>query len=217
MNTLATLVMLAPLLVHAFSTTYLSIRELVSAEVHFEEIEEHENSRHVAKGRLTMCLDRIDLVNGVIPQRELDSQVFIQMHEIGHILGVGSDLFQFYTNPSTGEPYGVRRGDFPCVEEGGGTIDTLPQNVQANSYGEGDRERLFYEVTTPTVTRVVQNKFGCDTITGARLENQPTSGGRIGRCIGVHFDERLFYDDLMGAIANQVPCTVQSSFETQQS
>ena len=63
-----------------------------------------------------MCLDRIDLVNGVIPQRELDSQVFIQMHEIGHILGVGSDLFQFYTNPTTGEPYGVRRGDFPCVE-----------------------------------------------------------------------------------------------------
>jgi hypothetical protein len=50
----------------------------------------------------------------------------------------------------------------------------------------------FYEVVTPTVLRVVHNFFNCPIVTGARLENQPTSGD----CFGDHWEERLSLAEL---------------------
>ena len=47
--------------------------------------------------------------------------------------------------------------------------------------------------------RVVRNHFNCQKMTGARLENQPTSDD----CFGSHFDEMLYYTEIMGAVFSQ--------------
>eukprot|EP00957_Ditylum_brightwellii_P035242 2672707-Ditylum_brightwellii.AAC.1 len=44
---------------------------------------------------------------------------------------------------------------------------------------------------------VVRNHFNCQTLKGAKLENQPTS---IDSCSGSHWDERLFFSEIMGPI-----------------
>ena len=47
------------------------------------------------------------------------------------------------------------------------------------------------------MTQVVRNHFNCQSLTGARLENRPTS---TDSCTGSHWDERLFLSELMGPI-----------------
>lgn len=37
----------------------------------------------------------------------------------------------------------------------------------------------YYEDVTPTVIHVAMNHFNCNTMKGLRLENQPTSNGKI--------------------------------------
>ena len=62
--------------------------------------------------------------------------------------------------------------------------------------GSGNR---YFEIITPTVQRVVRNHFNCQKMKGARLENQPTSQD----CFGSHFDEMLYYTEIMGAVFSQ--------------
>lgn len=121
--------------------------------------------------------------------------------------GVASDFFGFFVNPQTGLPYGfTRRGvgnRFPCVGNTGLIYEILPRNVQAGRYGSGDK--LYYELTTPRATKMAQNFFACERVTGLRLENQPTSGGDFSQCIGGHpVDERLLSDEIMGAVTNEI-------------
>lgn len=44
--------------------------------------------------------------------------------------------------------------------------------------------------------QVARNQFACQSITGARLENQPSNSAD---CFGSHLDERFFLTDLMSA------------------
>ena len=53
----------------------------------------------------------------------------------------------------------------------------------------------YYEVVTTTVVRVARNHFNCSTMSGLRLENQPTSND----CFGDHWEERLAWDSTMSA------------------
>ena len=46
---------------------------------------------------------------------------------------------------------------------------------------------------------MARNHFDCQSMTGARLENQPTSEGYI-TALGCHWDERLYLSELMGPI-----------------
>lgn len=75
-------------------------------------------------------------------------------------------------------------------------VDGCTQNVVTlgcNTLGEGvysDGMRYF-EITTPTVRQVTRNHFGCQTLTGARLENQLTN---LDYCFRSHWDERYFYN-----------------------
>jgi hypothetical protein len=54
----------------------------------------------------------------------------------------------------------------------------------------------YFMVVTPTVRRVVRNHFDCQTMEGARLENQQGTTD----CFGSHWDELQYYTEIMGPV-----------------
>lgn len=123
-------------------------------------------------------------------------------HEFTHILGMTSFDFAYFWDRSTGKPRTSRNsyGKPPyanvlCVD---GTFssseipsqDTLKKVTTSNGY-------VAYEIVTKTVRNVVRNQFDCQTMEGARLENQPTGDGD---CYGSHWDHRLFNNEFMAAV-----------------
>lgn len=128
--------------------------------------------------------------------------VGVAVHEIAHVLGVTSDSLAFFRHPVTGYPLTPRPftlSSITCVSGEEMTYVGMPgSNVMKAGVNKGTGSKYF-EVVTPTVKRVVANQFNCPNITGARLENQPTSND----CFGSHWDERLFYTEIMGAVFSQ--------------
>jgi len=132
--------------------------------------------------------------------------VGVAMHEIGHVLGISSDSLAYFRHPITGQaltPRPFEISTVTCVNGdkiqylGMPSSEVLQERVvsSATTNGGGDKLR-YYEVVTPTVQRVVKNQFNCPTLLGARLENQQDGTD----CFGSHWDERLYYTEIMGAV-----------------
>ena len=142
-------------------------------------------------GNLVICLDDIEVNDGVVSDEEILRQISSQTLEVGKILGLSPSLFQYYRNPATGRAWGSSLKTVTCVD---GTKDTLDvPNILAQGF---DGDDSYFEVVTPTVKQVVRNHFDCQTLRGARLENLPTSFS----CFGESFDERFHFDDDMTSI-----------------
>jgi leishmanolysin-like peptidase len=131
------------------------------------------------------------------------------MHEIGHVLGISSDSLAYFRHPITGQsltPRPFEVSTVTCVNGdkiqylGMPSSEVLQERVvsatTANGGGGGGGKLRYYEVVTPTVQQVVQNQFNCPTLLGARLENQQDGTD----CFGSHWDERLYYTEIMGAV-----------------
>ncbi|KAL1503975.1 hypothetical protein AB1Y20_010391 [Prymnesium parvum] len=56
-------------------------------------------------------------------------------------------------------------------------------------------------MVTPKVASVAKDIFGCDSLVGAELENQPTSSGS---CWGSHWEQRLMGNDVMAATTSHL-------------
>ena len=132
--------------------------------------------------------------------------VGVAMHEIGHVLGISSDSLAYFRHPITGQsltPRPFEISTVTCVNGdkiqylGMPSSEVLQERVvsSATNGGGGDKLR-YYEVVTPTVQQVVKNQFNCPTLLGARLENQQDGTD----CFGSHWDERLYYTEIMGAV-----------------
>jgi leishmanolysin-like peptidase len=121
--------------------------------------------------------------------------LIVAVHELGHILAMDVYLFKFFRDAETGEPLTPRpfqSRSVLCVD--GSSKEMFMPSPQVIKQGVTDRGIIFYEVTTPRVAAVARNHFDCQTLDGARLENQ-----RVGsQCFGSHWDERLFWTELMG-------------------
>lgn len=128
--------------------------------------------------------------------------VGVAVHELGHVLGVTSDSLAFFRHPLTGHPLTRRPFEVTTVTCVNGQTTPYfgmpgPATMQEGRHeGTGSR---YFEIVTPTVRRVVRNHFNCQKMTGAKLENQPTSSD----CFGSHFDEMLYYTEIMGAVFSQ--------------
>ena len=130
----------------------------------------------------------------------------ILSHELLHVMVVSEYLFPFFRNPITG--YGMVSNPsiaqrINCVN-GKDPINfysfspaTLAYRTETVKYNFSREQRGYYEITSPTVRQVVRNQFDCQSLTGARLENQPTNPNS---CIGSHFDERFFQYNIMSAL-----------------
>ncbi len=126
-------------------------------------------------------------------------------HELIHTLVLSEFLFPFFRSATDGSrfisnPNIAQR--IPCVKGNYIQFFTLSSKVvkyktENVKYSDGYVNRGYYEIVLPTVRQVVRNQFNCQSMTGARLENQPTNAHA---CLGSHFDERFFQYHTMSAL-----------------
>ncbi len=154
-------------------------------------------------GLINVCLNAIQ---GLQRMEDVND---VMSHEILHVLILNSELFKYYRNGVDGTPLTTRnwRGKFnagtvQCVDgqyrPGYPTCkNTIAVREEEVSMNGNTEKRPYYEITLPTVRQVVRNQFNCQSLTGARLENQPTNPND---CTGSHFDERFFFSNVMSAM-----------------
>ncbi len=130
----------------------------------------------------------------------------ILAHELLHVLAVSEYLFPFYRNPVNGKAMTANPNVAQTIKCVNGkdpmnfytfSSNTMQYRTESVKYNYGRERRGYYEITAPTVRQVVRNQFNCQSMTGARLENQPTNPYS---CIGSHFDERFFQYNIMSAM-----------------
>lgn len=132
-------------------------------------------------------------------------------HELLHTLVMSEYLIPFFRSAIDGSrfisnPYIAKQ--IPCVNGNDNAAEkyndfykisskVLQYKTENIKYSDGYVKRGYYEIVLPTVRQVVRNQFNCQSMTGARLENQPTNPHS---CIGSHFDERFFQYHTMSAL-----------------
>ena len=139
----------------------------------------------------------------------------VMSHELVHVMGMNSELFKYYRDAVTGAPLTPRKSTFlgrdagfpitenvKCVNDQPNRAmqmpcdNTIRYKEEKVNYGTEVVKRGYYEIVTPTVAQVARNHFDCQSLEGARLENQPTSED----CLGSHFDERTWFTEFMSAV-----------------
>lgn len=121
-----------------------------------------------------------------------------------HVLGINSDMMKYYRDANTGEPLTPRPFTFldadspsseplldsvSCAPDGATpdpqrpivlpSCNTLRSTVDSRGWHS-------WRIVLPTVVQVARNQFGCQTLEGVALENQPTNPLD---CFGSHWDE----------------------------
>lgn len=99
----------------------------------------------------------------------LEENLITTIHEIAHVLGFSSNLYRYFKDSN------------------GVTFNPLGSKTLANG------QTVQYINAEPLTTRV-RNYFGCQTIEGAFLENEGSSGSA-----GSHFERRIFFNEFMTA------------------
>jgi len=160
-------------------------------------------------GFINICLNEIELTNGVVSDATSKDTYDVFLHEITHVVGLISSMYPYYRDSNSGNPLTPRPlnpTSARCVTDGELQFGVYLPCENTMKFKEesvptlfGDVTRGYFELTLPTVKQVIQNQFNCDTLEGARLENQPTSDD----CSGSHFDERFFFTELSSAIYDE--------------
>ncbi|KAL7520032.1 hypothetical protein ACHAWX_004783 [Stephanocyclus meneghinianus] len=161
---------------------------------------QHDQMDRPTVGYFGICFEMIDPSDR--SSKTHQRRLLTIAHEFTHILGMNSYDFPYFYDHTTRRPRTARdsygkppAANLLCVD---GTFaysevpseDTLRKVTTSNGY-------IAYEMVTKTVRNVVRNHFDCQTLGGARLENQPTGAGD---CFGSHWDHRLFNNEYMAAV-----------------
>lgn len=179
-------------------------------------------------GFINFCLDNIESAlnneineidtyevlsstQGYITKETEDRILGVAVHELAHILGLSDDLFKYFRDSKTGDPLTPRPFDtreVSCVDGSKRQLQmastkTIEQRIGTNNNGEF----VYFDLVTPSVTAMARNQFGCQELKGARLENQPTNRKS---CTGAHWDERLFYTELLSPVISAVESSLLS-------
>jgi len=148
-------------------------------------------------GAVNICLDQITLNDdGSIDTSIIDDNVDVVIHEIGHVLAMSSNHFRFFRYPD-GVPRTDRsfaRTDVECVD-GVTRSEYLPDTNTLDFFYDNTGTR-YAAITTELVRATTRNQFNCQTLPGAKLENQPTGES----CMGDHWDEKAFYSSTLSGI-----------------
>ncbi|KAE8908548.1 hypothetical protein PF002_g12639 [Phytophthora fragariae] len=131
---------------------------------------------------------------------DYESQVSTAMHEMTHALGFSAVLFPYMRYPD-GTPRTPRdtNGRPPTYDSGtcpdGSTFDYYVEPSTATVEYSTERGHSVAKMVTPNVAAFAKAHFGCDSLTGAEIEQQDGSG-----CLGSHWEERIFEPEYMSPV-----------------
>ena len=131
-----------------------------------------------------------------------EDQLSTAIHEILHALGFSSASWPLFRN-ADGTPMTPREDDgLPALVTAtchdGATRSNELQVSASTLEVTTARGTTVTRLVTPRVRAVARDIFGCATLTGAEIENQPTGAG----CYGSHWEQRNFMNEVMAPISS---------------
>ena len=103
--------------------------------------------------------------SGTLSDAEISQQIYVNGHEMGHILGFLVELFEYYIEPRKGTVWGAKEVEVTCTD---GTLETLrlPNNLIPEVAWNG---LTYYTMITHQVKNIGRSYFDCDELEGIRL------------------------------------------------
>jgi hypothetical protein len=150
-------------------------------------------------GAINVCLDQIELdSDGTGSEAIIQDNVDVAKHEVAHVLGHSSNSYRFFWDSETGEPRTSRPFETRTVT----CVDDVTRNLilpddTTMKFSIGANGQRFASLVTPKVRAVARNQFDCQSLVGAKLENQPTGSDS---CTGDHWDEHDYYPEALSGV-----------------
>eukprot|EP00934_Nitzschia_sp_Nitz4_P001634 Nitzschia sp. Nitz4//scaffold27_size158506//200//5337//NITZ4_002575-RA/size158506-processed-gene-0.253-mRNA-1//-1//CDS//3329545413//1634//frame0 len=150
-------------------------------------------------GAINVCLDQIELDDdGTASEAIIDDNVDVLKHEVAHVLGHSSNSYRFYWDSETG----TERTERPFVSRTVTCVDDVERTLilpdeSTMKFATANNGQRYAAIVTPKVTAVARNQFNCQTLEGAKLENQPTGSDS---CTGDHWDEHDYYPEALSGV-----------------
>lgn len=117
---------------------------------------------------------------------------------MAHVLGHSSNSYRFYWDSETGTERTPRPFESTTVTCVDGVERTLVLPAETTmKFSQATNGQISAMIVTPKVRAVARNQFDCQSLEGARLENQPTGSDS---CTGDHWDEHDFYPELLSGV-----------------
>ena len=150
-------------------------------------------------GAINVCLDRIDLnEDGTASDAIVEDNVDVMKHEVAHVLGHSSNSYRFFWDADEGKERTARPfvdRTVTCVDDVERTL-TLPDKNTMDFFQSSNGQR-YAAIVTPKVKAMARNQFDCQSLPGAKLENQPTGSES---CTGDHWEEHDYYSEAMSGV-----------------
>ena len=123
-------------------------------------------------GAINFCIDQVQVdASGSAHPSVISDNVDVAIHEAGHVLGMSSNSYRFFWDPSTGRPRTarpIRAQDVTCVD-GTKKLAFVPDE-NTLKFIESEQGVRAAVIVTEKVRTIAQNQFNCDQIEGAQLE-----------------------------------------------
>jgi len=150
-------------------------------------------------GSLTLCIDDLGVQDDEVHEKETRKHIAQISQLVGRFLGLTPSLFKYFRNAETGKLWGERKLDISCDD---GTTKQTQTILLSNLIQEktDDSNVLYYEISSPSVKRIVRNHFDCQTLEGARLAD-PLPHPDNSECSFFHLNLRYHFDEDMTPIA----------------
>ena len=150
-------------------------------------------------GAINVCLDQITLdEDGTASDAIIQDNIDVLVHEVAHVLGHSSNSYRFFWDSETGTertPRPFQSRTVTCVDDVNRTL-ILPDE-KTMKFSQADNGQRYAAIVTPKVRAIARNQFDCQSLEGAKLENQPTGSES---CTGDHWDEHDYYPEALSGV-----------------
>eukprot|EP00949_MAST-11_sp_MAST-11-sp1_P002400 g2400.t1 len=137
--------------------------------------------------------------SSVINDDSISVQRSTAIHELAHALGFSSETW-----PRMRQSDGVTRrtpldrGEYTCINGNTRSDFLAPADTVIQRMTLRSRPNSMLLVT-PAVAVAARNHYGCETLAGAELENQPTTANA---CVPSHWEERTLKHEIMTPVVD---------------